>query len=279
MTKLKRLRGKRLALTLFMIALAILFLMPLAWMISSSLKLAGEVFSPNFHWFSEIIRFDNYLKVWTNPDVPFWRSFLNSAIISDSVVVGQLIVSSLAAYAFAKIRFKGRNIVFLLMLMTMMIPTQALIIPRYMLFYQLGIYDNLLCMILPNFFNVTSIFLLRQFYMGLPDELVEAARIDGAGHFRIWLQIMMPLTKNGLISAAILAFINSWNEYLTALVFLPSNQNYTTAMAVRWYLLDPAREYNLMMCAAASTIVPVIVLYITFQKYFEDGVASSGVKG
>lgn len=279
MLRQTRLQSRRLWLTLILSALALVFLLPLAWMLSSSLKLAGEVFSSPFRWFSDTVRFDNYLEVWGNPDVPFWRAFLNSVLIATGVVVGQLVVSSLAAYAFAKIKFKGRGVVFLVMLMTMMIPTQALIIPRYMLFYNLGIYDSLWCMILPNFFNITSIFLLRQFYMSLPDELVEAARIDGAGHFRIWLQIMLPLTKNGLISAAILAFINSWNEYLTALVFLPSSKNFTTAMAVRWYLLDPAREYNLMMCAAASTIVPVIVLYITFQKYFEDGIASSGVKG
>lgn len=269
----------KLAATLILSFLAVVFLLPLLWMISSSLKTPMQVFETPFRWIAEKLRFVNFLSVWADADLPFWKMFLNSLTISVTSVLGQLLVASMAAYAFAKIDFRGRNTVFMMMLLTMMIPVQALIIPRFMLFHTLGLYDTLWCIILPNFFNFTSIFLLRQFYMSIPNDLVDAALIDGAGHFRIWAQIMMPLTKNGMISAAILAFINSWNEYLNPLIFLPSTQNYTVALGIRWYLNDTAREYNLMMCAAASSIIPIIILYISAQKYFEDGVASSGVKG
>ena len=275
----KKLTPRKLVLTVLVGALAMLFLMPLLWMFSSALKTPMQVFENPFRWIADRLHWENFLEVWSNADVPFWKAFVNSLIISVTSVVGQLIVASLAAYAFAKIEFKGRNFVFMLMLMTMMIPVQALVIPRFMLFHTMGLYDTLWCIIIPNFFNVTSIFLLRQFYMSLPNDLVDAALIDGAGHFRIWAQVMMPLTKNGLISAAILAFINSWNEYLNPLIFLPSSENYTVALAIRWYLNDTAREYNLMMTAAASSIIPIIILYVSSQKYFEDGVAASGVKG
>lgn len=270
---------KKLILTIVLFLLAILFLLPLLWMISSSLKTPMQVFEKPFRWVTDKLRFSNYGSVWFDADLPFWRSFLNSLAVSVASVVGQLIVASMAGYAFAKIPFKGRSLLFTLMMMTMMIPMQVLIIPRYMLFYQIGLYDTLWALIIPNFFNFTSIFLLRQFYMSLPNELMEAALIDGAGYFRIWSRIMLPLTRNGLISAAILAFISSWNEYLSALIFLPSKENYTVSLAIRYYLNDTAREYNLMMCAAASTIIPVVILYISMQKYFEDGVAASGVKG
>lgn len=276
--KKKKVTG-RLVLTLALTMLAVVFLLPLLWMISSSLKTPMQVFESPFRWITNKLRFSNYLDVWTDADLPFWKMFMNSLVISVSSVAGQLLVASMAAYAFAKIEFKGRNAIFMMMLTTMMIPVQALIIPRFMLFHTLGLYDTLWCIILPNFFNFTSIFLLRQFYMSIPNDLVDAALIDGAGHFRIWAQIMMPLTKNGMISAAILAFINAWNEYLNPLIFLPSTENYTVALGIRWYLNDTAREYNLMMCAAASCIIPIIILYVSAQKYFEDGVASSGVKG
>lgn len=266
-------------LTAIVTVIAVGFLLPLLWMFSSALKTSMQVFESPFRWIADRLRWNNFVRVWSSSELPFWKMFLNSLVISIVSVGGQLIISSMAAYAFAKIEFKGRGVIFMMMLTTMMIPVQALIIPRFMLFHMLSLYDTLWSVILPNFFNVTSIFLLRQFYLALPNDIVEAALIDGAGHFRIWSRIMMPLTKNGLISAAILAFISSWNEYLGPLIFLPSTKNFTVALGIRWYLNDTAREYNLMMCAAASTVLPIIVLYISAQKYFEDGIASSGVKG
>lgn len=274
----KQLASKTL-LTLCIVIFAVIFMMPFLWMLSSSLKTPMQVFETTFRWITDRLHWENFAEVWNNPDMPFWHLYLNSLFIASVSVVGQIIVASLAAYAFAKIEFPGRDVVFMIMLITMMIPVQALIIPRYMLFYNLKLYDTPWAIILPNLFHATSIFLLRQFYMGIPNELVDAALIDGAGHFRIWTSIMVPLSKNGIISAAILAFISAWNEYLSPLVFLPSRENYTVALGIRWYLNDTAQEYNLMMCAAACTILPIIIIYVSAQKYFEDGVAASGVKG
>ena len=270
---------RKVILTFIVTIFAVVFLMPFLWMLSSALKTPMQVFETAFRWVTDRLHWENFNKVWNNPDMPFWRLYLNSLFISVVSVLGQIIIASLAAYAFAKIEFPGRDVVFMIMLVTMMIPVQALIIPRYMLFYNLKLYDTPWAIILPNLFHATSIFLLRQFYMGIPNELVDAALIDGAGHFRIWASIMVPLSKNGIISAAILAFISAWNEYLSPLVFLPSRENYTVALGIRWYLNDTAQEYNLMMCAAACTIIPIILIYVSAQKYFEDGVAASGVKG
>ena len=161
----------------------------------------------------------------------------------------------------------------------MMVPAQVTIIPRYMLFKTIGLYNSLWAIILPALFGATSIFMLRQFYMGLPNDLMEAAKIDGAGHLRIFLQIMLPLTKAALVSLIILTFISSWNEYMGPLIFLTKKKNYTVSQAIRWYLMDDGQEYNLTMASAASAIVPVGILFIFGQRYFVEGIATAGVKG
>ncbi len=272
-------KWKSVLATAVLLVLAVCFLAPLLWMMSSSLKTSMQVFEQPFRWVTDKLHVSNFRDVWMAEEIPFYRLFGNSLLISVTGVGGQLIVGSLAAYAFAKIHFKGKNLVFMIFMVTMMIPVQAMIIPRYMLFYRLKIYNTLWCIILPHFFNVTTIFLLRQFYMSIPDEMTDAARIDGASHFRIWWQIMLPLTKNGLISAGILAFVNCWNEYLNPLIFVSNQKLFTVSLGIRWYLQDIAQEYNLMMAAAASAIIPLVIVYVTAQNYFEDGIASGGVKG
>ena len=193
--------------------------------------------------------------------------------------VVQLAFASLAAYAFAKIQFKGKNFVFLLFLSTMMIPVEVTIIPRFMLFKTIKLYDNLWAVILPHWFNATAIFLLRQFYMGLPNDLMEAAKIDGASHPMIFGRILFPLTKSALISLMVLSIVSCWNEYLSPLIFLVNKNLYTVSQVIRWYMLDDLQRYELVMAAATSSIVPIIILFIACQRYFIEGIASSGVKG
>lgn len=264
--------------TIWVGALAILFLMPLLWMVSSSLKEGVEVFSSKFQWIPDVIQWGNYKKVWFSKEVPFWKLYLNSFKIAVLGTIGQVMISSLAGYALAKIEFKGKNILFILILVTMMIPAQALIIPRYILFDAIGLYANHWALILPAWFSVTSIFLLRQFYMSLPSDLMEAARVDGANHFQIWLKVMMPLTKTPMITVTVLALINAWNEYLNAIIFLPNKELYTVAQGIQWFL-QLTDEYNLMMAAAASAIIPIIVVFLFTQKYFVESIATTGVKG
>lgn len=153
--------------TIWVTGCGILFLLPLLWMISASVKAGPEVFSPNFRWLPETFQWENYRRVWNDSKVPFWHLYMNSIFVAVFGTAGQLLVSSMAAYALAKINFKGKNIVFTAMLVTMMIPAQATIIPRYMMFYTIKIYDTLWALILPSLFNITSIFLLKQFYAGL----------------------------------------------------------------------------------------------------------------
>ena len=259
--------------------LALLFISPLIWMVSASLKPTTEVFATPFRLIPETIRWDNYAKVWTDDTVSMVQAYLNTFKIVIISTLGQIAIASLAAYAFAKINFRGKNLIFLMFLSSMMIPTQVTIIPRFMLFKTMNLYNTHWSIILPTLFGATSIFMLRQFYMGLPNDLMEAAKIDGAGHFRIFLQIMMPLTKSAMITLVVLAFIASWNEYLSPLIFLTKEHLFTVSQAIRWYLQDDLKRYELVMAASTSAILPVVVLFITCQKYFVEGIATSGVKG
>lgn len=259
-------------------AFGLLFLVPLLWMLSASVKTGPEVFATNFQWIPDVIQWKNYLRVWTHPEAPFWKLYLNSLTIAGVGTIAQLIISSMAGYSLAKINFKGKNLVFIAMLVTMMIPVQVTIIPRFILFKSIGLYNTLWALILPAFFNVTSIFLLRQFFMSLPDSLVEAAKVDGANHLQIWWDVMVPLTKPAMITVTVLAFISSWNEYLNALIFLPSHRNYTVSQGIQ-YWMEMTDEYNLMMTASSSAIVPIIILFLLTQKYFVESIATTGVKG
>lgn len=268
----------KLICTIIVGLLAVMFALPLVWMTLASFKKVSEVFSES--WLPTVWQWKNYVTVWTDEQVYLPRVFFNTLFIVVLGTGGQLIVSSLAAYGFAKIDFKGRAAIFTLFLAAMMIPSQATIIPRYMLFYKIGLYNSLWALILPSWFSVTSIFLLRQFYMGLPNDLMDAAKVDGAGHLRIFAQILMPLTKPAMISTLILSFITLWNDYLSALVFLSNKKLYTVSQAVRYWLFDNNNQnYNLTMTTATIFIIPVIILFVFCQKYFVEGIATSGVKG
>ncbi len=258
---------------------ALAFLLPLVWMITSSLKSTTEVFAVDWHWLPEQWRWDNYATVWSDPEVSMLSAYLNTVFITVIATAAQLLVASLAAYAFAKIRFRGKGAVFALFLATMMMPTEVMIVPRFILFNAINLYNNLWSVILPHFFNATAIFMLRQFYMGLPDDLMEAAKIDGAGHPRIFAQVMMPLTKSALISLMVLSFIGCWNEYLSPLIFLVRKDLYTISQVIRWYMLDDLQRYDLTMAAATSAILPVVIVFILCQRYFVEGIATSGIKG
>ena len=272
-------RAAAIVRTIVVSLIAVLFVVPLVWMVLSSLKTAPEVFARPFHWLPARVQWQNYATVWMNEEASMLRAFANTLYIALFSIIGQMFISSLAAYSFAKINFKGKQVVFMLFLSSMMVPSQLTIIPRFMLFKTIGLYNNLWAIILPAFFGATSIFMLRQFYMGLPNDLIEAAKIDGAGHLRIFLRIMLPLTKAALMSLIILAFISSWNEYMAPLIFLVKKELYTVSQNIQWYMLDEFKEHNLTMAAATSAIVPVVILYIMKQKYFVEGIATSGVKG
>lgn len=265
--------------TIILGVMASAFLIPLIWMVLSSFKATGEVFAADFHWLPREWHWKNYLTVWRDAEVNMAKAYFNTAFITVVSIVVQLTFASLAAYAFAKIDFVGKDLVFGLFLATMMIPGEVTIIPRYMLFKKLNLYNNLWSVILPHWFNATAIFMLRQFYMGLPNDLMDAAKIDGASHLAIFGRVLMPLTKSAMISLTVLTFISCWNEYMAPLIFLVDKKLYTISQAIRWYMLDELQRYDLTMAAATSAIIPVIILFVVCQKHFVEGIATSGVKG
>lgn len=259
--------------------IALFFTIPLIWMVCTSLKTDPEVFAKDWKWPPNVAQWGNYASVWTNPDAPMARSFVNSFFVVFWSILGQLSFASLAAYAFAKIDFKGKNAVFALFLASMMVPSQVTIIPRFMLFKTVGLYNSLWAIILPNLFGASTMFMLRQFYMGLPDDLVEAAKIDGAGHVRIFAQIMLPLTLAAVVSMFILTFISCWNEYLAPLIFLIDKRKFLVSQVIRWYMDEDSDPTHLIMTASTIALIPTIILFISGQKYFVEGIATSGVKG
>ena len=264
--------------TVILLAVGILFLLPLLWMISSSLKPGSGVFSTDFTWIPSKFVWKTYEQVLTSKSVPFLNMIKNSLVLATATIVGQLLVSSLAAYAFACIDFKGKNIVFIMLLGAMMIPSQATLIPRFTLFNSMGLYNTHWALLLPSWFSVSAVFLLRQFYKKIPRDLVEAAVIDGAGHFRIWWQIMMPLTKTAMVSLTILAFIGSWNDFLTPLIFLTDKDLFTVSLGINLYNSMEQDLINKVMAAATVGTVPVILIFSIFQKQFVEGITTSGIK-
>lgn len=265
-------------LTLLMAGSGVLMIVPFLWMISASLKREAEVFMYPIRWIPEVFRFDNYKEVWTGSN-PFGVFYLNSIKVAVLSVVGQVITSSMAAYAFARIPFRGRQAIFMLYLATMMIPQQVTLVPRFMLFDWLGMINTHKAVILPSIFLVFGVFMLRQFFLSIPFELSESATIDGAGEIRIWWQIIMPLAMPAISSLCILSFVWEWNEYLNPLIFLRDKSLFTIPLGLDYFMDEVGTQYSLMMAAAVSATLPLVLVYFAGQKFFIESVASSGVKG
>lgn len=270
---------RKLIPTAFLIVIGLIFLLPLLWMISSSLKPSAEVFSTDFSWIPSKFVWKTYNQILTSTTVPFVRMTGNSFYIAAAEIFGQLLLSSLAAYAFACIDFKGKNIVFIMLLCAMMIPSQATLITRFTLFKAMGLYNTHLALILPSWFSVSAVFLLRQFYQKIPKDLIEAAVVDGLGHLRIWRTIMIPLTKTAMVSLIILEFIGSWNNFLTPLIFLTDKKLFTVSLGINLYMSTEKDLVNKVMAAATLGTVPVIMIFSIFQKQFVEGITTSGIKG
>ena len=277
-SKLIRENWSKIILTILMLFLGIIMIIPFFWMISASLKTELGVFSYPIKWIPDKMQFSNYTKIWLNEAYPFYKFYINSLFVSIITVIGMLFVSSTAAYAFARLEFKGKNVLFLMFLATLMIPQHVTLIPRFILFKWLGLYDTLWSLIFSGIFNVIGIFLLRQFFVGIPKELSDAAKIDGASHFQIYFRIILPLAKPALLSLVILTFVWSWNDYINPLVFITSKEFYTIPLGLQAYLDMDLPKYSLVMAGAASAILPLIIVFIITQKYFITGIVTSGLK-
>ena len=264
--------------TVIMLGVSVLMVVPFLWMLSTSFKNSVEVFNFPIEWIPRHFYFENYSHVWLNQYYPFYQFFGNSIYIAFMVLLGQIIVSATAAYAFAKVNFRFKNLIFVLYLSTMMIPHQATLVPYFALFRVLKIYNTHWALILPAWVNMTSIFLLRQFFMSIPEDLSESAKLDGASHLRILVQIIMPLAMPAVSTLIILGFVSVWNDYTNPLVFITKKDLYTITLGIAAYTEDDMTLYNLIMVAATCAILPIVVVYLCCQKYFIQGIATSGMK-
>ncbi len=269
---------RRVLLTLVMIFFGLLMVAPFIWMLSTSFKTPAEVFKFPIEWIPANPVFEHHEKVWTGRD-NFVTYYLNSLKVSLISMAGATFLAAFAAYGFARIEFKGRNGMFMFYLSMMMIPPQILFVPKFIMFDWMGIYNTHWALILPGCFTIFGVFMLRQFFMSIPKEISEAAMIDGLGHFRIFLQIILPLAKPALATLAIIDFSWHWNDYETALVFLLDKDLYTIPLGLENFVKEYNVDYNGMMAAASAAIVPMILVFLIGQKYIIQGVASSAVKG
>lgn len=259
-------------------------IVPFLWMLSASMKLPLDVMKLPIDWIPDYLYLDNYKSVWNignsaPRDYHFGLAYWNSIKIALINLVGSVLTSTLAGYAFAKIKFRGANAIFFLYLGTMMIPSQVTLIPKYIIFNQMGLTGSHLTLILPGLITVTGTFLMRQFFMQVPEELRESAKVDGASELRIWAQIMVPIAKPGMASLAMIVFLWNWNNYLDALVFLTNWRLYTIPIALTNFIEESVTEYNLIMAASASALIPVFVVFLAGQKFFVKGLMAGAVKG
>ena len=274
----------RIVWTIFIACLAFTTLIPFFWMLSASMKVETDVMKLPIEWIPKYFYINNYKEVWNisgtaKKDYHFALAYFNSIKIAVINVTGSVLTSALAGYAFAKIRFRGRNAVFLLYLATMMIPSQITIIPKFVVFKQLGLIGTHWTLILPGIFTITGTFLMRQYFMQVPDELRESGRIDGASELRIWWQIMLPVAKASMAALGMMVFLWNWNNYLDALVFLPNWRLYTIPLALTNFIEESDTRYSLMMAAASSALIPVFIIFIAGQKFFVKGLTAGAVKG
>jgi len=260
-------------------ALSVFFLIPLIWMTSAAFKFETDVMMFPIQWIPEKINVVyNFKAVWMG-SVPFYVFYFNSAKIAVSVTAITLLFSSMAAYSLTKLRFRGRDLVFVLLLSYMIIPEQATLVPRFLLIRWLGLYDTHAALVLMGMFSIYFTFLLRQFMMSVNNDFIEAARIDGAGHFKVFWSIMLPLCKPVLATVAIIKFIWSWNDYQNPLIFLISRDLYTIPLSMSLFRDDYTNNYAIMMMASLSAIIPLFIVFIVLQKHVIKGIALGGVKG
>ena len=267
------------AVHLILLILVIASSLPLVYMISTSLKPSGTEYEFPIRWIPESIAWENYPVAFQSvPTLLFLRNTLLITVVS---IIGELLTASLVAYGFARLRFPGRDFLFLLVLSTLMLPFIVTMIPLFILYGQLGWINTFLPLTVPSFFGGGPIFivLLRQFYLTLPTELDDAARIDGAGFFRTWLSVLMPLTGPALATVAIMSLVFHWNDFTGPLIFLNSQDNFTLSLGVRLFRDQYRVSFNLTMAYATMMTLPIITMFFIFQKYFIRGISMTGLTG
>ena len=269
--------GVRIFQYILLIALTLITLLPLIWMLSASFKLSTEVFSNPIRWIPETFHWDNYLKIWEKVDFALFTK--NSAKLTILVTIIQLFTCSFAAYGFTKCKFPGRDTLFLCYVSTIAIPWQIFMLPQYIMMQKFNLVDSHLGYVLLSSFAAFGVFLLRQFFLGIPNELLEAARIDGLSEYGIYFRIVLPLAKPAMATLAIFTFVNVWNDFMGPMIYFNSESNKTIPLGIRMFVGQYSTDYQLIMAASVVSLIPVIIMYAFCQRYFVQGIASSGLKG
>jgi multiple sugar transport system permease protein len=261
-----------------LIIIAALMLIPFIWMLSASIKSDREVFQMNpFVLIPENPKWSNYHDIWTR--IPLLKFVENTVFLTIVVTFLQLLTSSFAAYSFAKLDFKHKNTLFFAYIATIAMPWQVYMVPQFLMMRKMGLNDKLLAIICLQAFSAFGVFMMKQFYEDIPDELCEAARIDGMSEYKIYLKIMIPLSKPALSTLTIFTFVNTWNDYLGPLIYLKTESKKTIQLGLKMFISQYSSDYGLIMAGSVLSLIPVIIVFLCLQKYFVEGVASTGLKG
>ena len=260
-----------------MIVVAGMALAPLFWMVSASFMPTGQAntFPPPF--LPRQVTFEHYLSLFTRLNLA--RYLFNSAFLAVSVTLISLVINSMAGYAFAKYRFRGRDGLFKLLIASLVIPAQVTMLPLFLMLNKMGVINSYVGVIIPGMASIFGIFLIRQFAMSVPDSLIEAARIDGAGDFRIYWSLILPLCKPVLITLAVFTFMGTWNDFLWPLIVMTDDSMYTLPVALANLSLEHVQDTELMMAGAVVTVLPVMVVFLVLQRYYVAGITAGGLKG
>ncbi|PPK92467.1 multiple sugar transport system permease protein [Kineococcus xinjiangensis] len=257
--------------------LTLAVLVPFVWMVSSSLKHDNQVFSVPVQWVPTEFVWSNYADIWTR--IPMLTYLRNSLFLAVTITFLQVLTGSFAAYGFAKVRFPGRDVLFLAYIATIAVPWQAYMVPQYILMQKAGLTNTFTSLILLQAFGAFGVFLMRQYYMTIPDELCEAARIDGLSEYGIWARIVLPLSRPALASLALLTFVHTWNDYMGPFIYLTSNELWTVQLGLRSFVGLYDAEYAMIMTGSVISVLPILLVFLLGQRYFIQGIATAGMKG
>ncbi|MFC9529012.1 carbohydrate ABC transporter permease [Streptomyces sp. NPDC056975] len=267
----------RVALYVLLVIVAVAVLLPFIWMLVSSLKDDRDVFTVPIQWIPHEFKWSNFTSIWTR--IPFAAYLGNSLFLSVVITFLQVLTGSFAAYGFAKMRFPGRDVLFVGYIATISVPWQAYMVPQYVIMQKLGLVDSYTSLILIQAFGAFGVFLMRQFYLTIPDELSEAARLDGLSEYGIWARIILPLSKPALASLALLTFVNTWNDYMGPFIYLTDNRLWTVQLGLRAFIGTYDAEFAMIMTGAVLSVIPILAVFLFGQRYFVRGIATTGVKG
>ena len=259
---------------ILLIGISLIMLIPFAWMLTSSFKMNKDVFTYPVVWWPKEFITSNYVRIWE--EIPLLRYFFNTSKLTVLITILQLLTSTFAAYAFAKMKFPGKDFLFLSYICTIAMPWQSYMIPQFIIIKKMGLVNTHLALIILQSFTAFGVFLVRQFYMEIPNEICEAARIDGMSEYGIYAKIMLPLSKPVIATLTIFSFTTIWNDFMGPLIYINSQNLKTIQLGLRSFITEYSSEYSLIMAGSVVALIPVLIVFACLQKYFVEGIASTG---